>query len=120
MSDDPILKKKEIDLLFKHIPVLFKTSDALLADLEKAKFTNIGRVFIKFAPYMRAYSQYLNSYITGINALQIVRQDRIRKSKWLDFLVGAIHYFRLLAERAPTNLLTPSSNIPSELTGGDI
>ena len=96
LNEQPLLEQTEIDLLFKSIPIILTMSAAFLSGLKHAKYKNIGKLFIVFAPSLRAYSPFLGSFMAGIRALQALNKDKSRKSKWLEFLVGVTFYSSLI------------------------
>lgn len=79
-------------------------STAFLTGLKQANCKNIGKLFIEFAPCLRAYSPFLSSYMAGINTLQALQKDKSRKSKWLEFLVG-LPFWCLLANKRLSQIL---------------
>lgn len=100
-----ILPKYEADLLFKQLPTLLNLSDVLLADLKKAKYKDIGTVFINFAPYLKSYAPFLINYRDAMKFLQAIKEGKSRRSKWLAFLAKKQTNFESL-------LIQPAQRIP--------
>ena len=113
LNEQPLLEQAEIDLLFKSVPVILTMSSAFLTGLKRAKCKNIGKLFLEFAPCLRAYSPFLGSYMASIQTLQAIQRDKARKSKWLVFLVGVSSICcLLLAWKIEKTLISFNSNIP--------
>lgn len=80
LSTGPILTAEEIELVFKHVPVIQKLHSAFYEDLckENKGAGKVGAVFLRFSPFLRAYSPYLAGANACMAALQRARQDPAR------------------------------------------
>eukprot|EP00940_MAST-03C_sp_MAST-3C-sp2_P003037 g3037.t1 len=99
-------KKMEINAVFGNADVIFELNQILLENLRNAhRLSNrdsIGLVFLKFAPFLKLYTTYLND----VDESQKILKDLKKKNKDLDIFLESKF------ERLESLLIRPVQQIP--------
>jgi hypothetical protein len=81
-STSPFISLKEVNAIFSNIELILNVNKQLLASLEDrialhwSKFQKIGDIFLRLAPFLKLYVQYVNNYNVAILTLS----DKLKSS----------------------------------------
>jgi hypothetical protein len=80
-ADDPLIPPSDLSLMFGNLLVIVNINREFLKDLEQQMAqwrwttTTLGDVFIRFAPFLKSYTTFVNNYEMIQKALQ-TQKDR--------------------------------------------
>ncbi|PRP86803.1 hypothetical protein PROFUN_05020 [Planoprotostelium fungivorum] len=112
-----ILNMKQINAVFSNIKLIEGVNKELLTELTErlSKWTPmkcVGDIFLRFAPYLKLYTQYINNYnLSSSTITQLPEQN----PKLKEFMSQALNHAELkkLGQNALFNLLiTPVQRVP--------
>lgn len=87
LKDKDILSSEEFNILFGQIEMIYNLNSELLKNLED-DLGNVGKAFLRLAPFFKLYSVYAFDY----NRSQIVLQVRyIFHWFYLSFSMNSLH-----------------------------
>ena len=82
----PLLTQEEITIIFHSVETIYGVDSNLLAELKKeGEHGQIGRVFVRFGPFLRIYADYLSKVKVSLHTLRKVERDPIRGDRFLAF-----------------------------------
>ena len=82
----PLLTQEEITIIFHSVETIYGVDSNLLAELKKeGEHGQIGRVFVRFGPFLRIYADYLSKVKVSLHTLRKIEQDPIRGDRFLAF-----------------------------------
>ena len=118
-SKSSIIDDQDVRTIFGDWEVILKTSDMLYDDLTKAieNCQSMAAVFIKYAPYLRAYAPYLNNYEAGIKRkVELASLSSLNESNggnpFREFLDAAIQDPRCHKLDLASFLIMPVQRVP--------
>ena len=85
-ENKPLLTQEEITIIFHSVATIYGVDSKLLAELKKeGEHGQIGRVFVRFGPFLKIYAGYLSKVKVSLHTLHKIEQEPIRGDRFLAF-----------------------------------